>query len=377
MAGSTTALTPGVVGYGSNPATAAMRPPWSTNWFDWEPDASITAPAGITNTDFDNNGDTSFANEASLFVRLGVGFQFGRFGTGLDVNVSEFRVRSRGAADPRELTVALSRLHLVSAHAFLDGELFVGAGIGLFGLDLQLDDSDQMTQDSSTVGGLSVLVGSAWAPSALPVRAGVSARIAVPSENTKPNGIQPNDAGDYVSEGYYFPRQITPPTELNFALATRLFAPTNLPWIIPARHTSTPPSKEEQARRSALYHSGSLLISAALKVTLPLANAVGVESFLRQEVERSGEIISYSPRLGLEGEPIANYLILRAGTYLEPTRFRNGEARLHWTAGTDVHIPVEWSVFGLFDEDTTFRIGGAVDQAERYFGWSATLGFWH
>jgi hypothetical protein len=67
---------------------------------------------------------------------------------------------------------------------------------------------------------------------------------------------------------------------------------------------------------------------------------------------------------------------LRAGTYLEPTRFDTSSPRPHATAGFDVHVPVAWSLFGLFDDDTTFRVGGALDSAERYFAWTASLGIW-
>ena len=41
-----------------------------------------------------------------------------------------------------------------------------------------------------------------------------------------------------------------------------------------------------------------------------------------------------------------------------------------------VHVPVDWSVFGLFDDDTTFRVGGALDSAQRYFAWTASFGVW-
>lgn len=44
-------------------------------------------------------------------------------------------------------------------------------------------------------------------------------------------------------------------------------------------------------------------------------------------------------------------------------------------AGSEI-VPVEWSAFGLFDADSTFRVGGALDSAERYFAWTASLGIW-
>jgi hypothetical protein len=68
--------------------------------------------------------------------------------------------------------------------------------------------------------------------------------------------------------------------------------------------------------------------------------------------------------------------VLRAGTYLEPTRFRAGSDRWHGTGGLDVKLPFEWNVFGLFDDDTSFRVGGAVDGTVRYFGWNVSAGVW-
>ena len=121
-----------------------------------------------------------------------------------------------------------------------------------------------------------------------------------------------------------------------------------------------------------------LLISMSLLVQGPVDNGVGVESFLQRTVDRSGESVTFSPRLGLEGEPVADWVKLRLGTYGEPTRFNNqaGAARLHGTFGLDTKL-FPWTVFGLFDEGTWWRAGGAVDVARRYFGWGVAVGVWH
>jgi hypothetical protein len=119
---------------------------------------------------------------------------------------------------------------------------------------------------------------------------------------------------------------------------------------------------------------------------------------LTQLVDRSGEGASLTLRAGAEAEVIPNRLQLRAGSYLEPTRFRDPEfteitrlpdgsrlltsryrdpsPRLHGTAGFEVRV-LEWSVFGLFADDTSFRVSGAVDASRRYFGWSLGIGVWH
>jgi hypothetical protein len=54
---------------------------------------------------------------------------------------------------------------------------------------------------------------------------------------------------------------------------------------------------------------------------LPVADAVGIESFLTQRVERSGRSTTVSPRIGVETEPWVNVFILRAGSYYEPSAF--------------------------------------------------------
>jgi hypothetical protein len=121
-----------------------------------------------------------------------------------------------------------------------------------------------------------------------------------------------------------------------------------------------------------------LLVSAAVHVTGPLEDAVGVESFLERTVHRAGLVPTYSPRLGLESEVIPRWLTLRAGSYYEPTRFSSPDAaaRLHGTFGMDLRL-IKWKVFGLVHEDTYWRATGSVDYAARYLSFGAGLGIWH
>jgi hypothetical protein len=118
------------------------------------------------------------------------------------------------------------------------------------------------------------------------------------------------------------------------------------------------------------------LVSASLVVTGSLHDAVGVESFLQRAVGRSGEQIVYSPRLGVETELIPHRLKIRAGTYSEPTRFATSQNRLHGTIGFDLKL-LPWTVFGLFEEDTEWRLSTSLDAAARYLGWGVSLGVWH
>jgi len=85
-----------------------------------------------------------------------------------------------------------------------------------------------------------------------------------------------------------------------------------------------------------------------------------------------------SPRLGLETEAVPDWVKVRAGTYGEPTRFSASKAagRLHGTLGFDVKL-FSWSVFGVFHESTSWRVGAVLDAAERYLSWGLTAGIWH
>src|SRR6266567_2537318 len=115
------------------------------------------------------------------------------------------------------------------------------------------------------------------------------------------------------------------------------------------------------------------------------SDAVGLESFFSQQaslvglvpsgdLKRSGQRITYSPRLGLEGEPVPDRIQTRIGTYIEPSRF-GGLARQHFTFGFDVKL-FAWSVFGLA-KDQIWRIGGVMDLAPRYESFGVSLGAWH
>ena len=129
------------------------------------------------------------------------------------------------------------------------------------------------------------------------------------------------------------------------------------------------------ARARALARQ-KLLLTASVMISGPVKDAVGVQSFLQQVTDCSGERVALTPRLGLEFEPEGGWVQLRAGSYLEPTRFREGATRLHGTFGFDFRL-FHWSAFGLFDDQTYWRAGGVIDGAREYLGWGLAVGAWH
>src|SRR5690606_19194553 len=97
-----------------------------------------------------------------------------------------------------------------------------------------------------------------------------------------------------------------------------------------------------------------VLFLASVLVTGPSADAVALEGFLDQRREIVGRSVSVSPRVAAESEPVPNLIRVRAGMYLEPSRFADSSTRQHFTFGGDLRL-FSWSVFGMFS-DMTWRL---------------------
>jgi hypothetical protein len=141
----------------------------------------------------------------------------------------------------------------------------------------------------------------------------------------------------------------------------------------------------ERRARYANWPRERITVLLEILVSGKAPDALGLESFFSEQAlgpammtstgwKRSGQRITYSPRLGLEGEPVTDRVQTRIGTYIEPSRF-GGAARQHFTFGFDVKL-LAWSVFGLVG-DQIWRIGGVADLAPRYQNFGISLGAWH
>jgi hypothetical protein len=108
---------------------------------------------------------------------------------------------------------------------------------------------------------------------------------------------------------------------------------------------------------------------------------VGLESFLRgnvpeeaSKVGTSGDSVNFSPRFGIETEPIPGLVATRFGSYYEPNRFGR-VGRQHFTFGADLKM-FSTTYWGLVPE-VTYKVLAAVDLAPRYESLSVGIGVWH
>ena len=330
---------------------------------------------------------------------------------------------------------------LQAARATADGQLVVGVGLKPTGLSvIDLNPAKGQPSTLFSTYGLGYSVGFLWRPTDAIFRVGASYSTAVKTRSSASSSITPDADGNRVIspgtlDAIYLPERVELPWELNVGFAAQFGArPFNPHWLGPnellrptrrrlawrqlerqrrqrrilaeakrdgrdLEQVQTLLSRQEQLAQAddevelerALKQVDDelreryrklgrwyILLSTSLSISGPVDDAVGVESFLQRYVDRSGRRTVVSPHFGVESEVISNWLKLRAGAYGEPTRFDNARSapRLHTTLGLEQKL-FNWRVFGLYEDGTAWRIHGAVDLSERYFGFSGSVGVWH
>ncbi len=373
-----------------------------------------------------------------FIVTPALNLQWGSFGVGVTWEFQNYALEGRPIPDglaqdgTATLETAVHTLHFQAANSFFDGQLVLGAGLRYLLLELGATAPDETTSTLFDSGGVGLELGAVWRPNLQPYRLGLAFRSAIDTEPSFSRSLLPSPEGDIVlGEGanlLYLPERVSLPWDVNLGAAVQLGRrPLNpVPHTVEsvserARLTfrlrqlereeererrlalaSSPDERaqveaelsreetEDSARLSAAYREARralgessarverfyLLLSASLVISGRVREGVGVESFLGQTVNRSGGEVVYSPRLGAESEVWEDVLRLRAGSYLEPSRFATSRARLHGTLGGDVRL-FKWSVFGLWPDDFVWHLRGSVDLAERYFSTGISIGGWY
>jgi hypothetical protein len=439
LGGAYVALAEDVDGDLQNPAAPALRPFYSVEYFDYWLGLGLTFPGRLSNSDFFNSGSvTKFegSTDDAVFFTPALNLQWGAFGVGLTAELQSYSLRNPampGSAQSASLEALLATYHLQFAYSFLDGQL--ATGIGLRYLALEFDaatDDDDAAQTLFDTSGAGIELGVVWRPNLRPYRLGLAFRTEINTEPAFSRSLLPSPEGDILLSGdegtLYLPERVSLPWDLNLGGAVQFGKrPLNpvsrtVPQVAEraaltfrlrqlerddererrmaaavshsereaierelaeeeARDSAQLAGDFKQARRSlaessAMIERFYLLVTASLVISGAVEDAVGVESFLKQTVNRSGTQVVYSPRLGAESEVWEDRLKLRGGSYLEPSRFSTSHSRFHGTLGADIRL-LRWSVFGLWPDDFTWQIGGSLDVARSYLSWGVSLAGWY
>jgi hypothetical protein len=346
MSGAIDAIAEGAAGLYTNPASAAIRPETKSDKFTWGVYYSTYVAA--QGQDSNNNGQLVTSVHRSLLGAAGVLLQYGAWGLTVDAGYTahEIAADAGGGLGVRSLIG-----HVSLARTFFDRAFAVGVGVRLGGLNVYTLDSNNQTLFTRV--GASPDGGVVWMPKGQDFRVAASGGVPI---GTTPIQVKcdPNDPNG--CDGYILPADAIIPWDTTFGGAWR-FAPTRWNDRVDAEY------RDER----------QLTVAFEMSLIGAVDNGYGVEAFAAKQLQVSGRSVSATPRLGLEAEVIPGWLRLRAGSYLEASRFPETTARLHGTAGFEVRI----FAFRLGGHERRVSISAASDLAARYKNLALSVGFWN
>jgi hypothetical protein len=409
-----------------------VRDPYSVSWFDYDVSVGVSAPGlfGGHNTDFDNPGNLSNVTNpltGDYFdLNFGGTLQFGELGIGATGDLEQFSL-TNAMQGTQGLAMQIGRWKALGAYGFFDGQLVLGGGARILTMQIQQNSGPTLL----TMTGAAPEVGALYMPTGLQWRFGAAARAAVSGRPLGSENVTIDPVTNVRRVGAFtLPSSVTLPWEVEMGVAYQLGPrPLNPGWENPHSQESwlrqriadaraerallhdseiamVPPaararraaeldyaehviqaaedeelaeaSKKLYEERKARYENWPrerILLLASVLLSGPSDDAISLEGFLNQAVETVGRKLTATPRLGLEGEPLRDEMILRVGTYVEPSRYENGTPRQHFTFGGDVRLfPVDF--WGLIPR-ANLKVGFFIDLAPRYQNYGIGIGNWH
>lgn len=288
----------------NNAAAPAVRESFSVKWFDYEPSAGISLPGGYARTDFSNRGgNRDRRTDDFITADLGIQMQLGALGVSV---VTDFQSYSFRGGEGTSLSLQLGRIHACAAHAFLDGQLLLGAGVRGAYAAIRAEGAPPPSADGTTSApGPSGLVGMIGAapeagvivrPNESRFRIGGTVRASVDASAVDLGRVlsvpQPDGSGVRYAGGLVLPERISLPWEVEAGVAYQLGPrPLNPRWINP----------HDQSRALA----ASITVKRAERVAAHAAELAALERSpiaTRGERARRAAEIAREEALAREGE---------------------------------------------------------------------------
>lgn len=354
-------------GVAVNPASSAVRLPYS--WSDWDYGVGVDVAVGawLPKNDFYNQYDSQAPKEAgqstALFGSLALLVNYRHLGLGLSADALRNSASQGDQGIFTNLAVNYGLAHASLAYGFLDGQLLLGAGPRLVGMRLF---GNSGSSGLLRIAGVGYEAGIIVKPTgqyrvAAAVKSAVKATLPGSAGSPDTTVLVPWDVA--IGFAYQFGAR---PFNPRFHTAKELAQQGDTAPPSPAEITR---AGDELYRQYEQTRSWYLLVSTELSV-IQGGGPVG----LTGEPAMDRPIIS--PRLGLESEVVPRHFRLRAGSYYEPARIAGTRSRIHGTGGFDVKL-FEWNVFGLLDRFDYWQLSLAGDAARLYLNTSLSIGVWH
>jgi hypothetical protein len=213
MGGAYTAIADGIAGAHWNPACFASRYLFELDWWEWDLALSLFGPGAFGQEDFFNNGKGVGA-EAFWFINLGLRFQFGGFGFGVDLRTHVYSM----SAGAETINITVLEGHTGVAYAFWEGQLVVGLGARGANLDLTLPDAPEEEQK------LIHFTDAGWEAGLLlrlddrPWRIGVAVRLPVEARAETEDNVEVVN-GVKMIRNFILPKRVYMPGEIQLGIA--------------------------------------------------------------------------------------------------------------------------------------------------------------
>lgn len=438
LGGAYAGVAEGISGFVANAASPALRDPSSSKWSELDAAVSLSLPLVLVErSDFDNSGTIDKQYTDFIYVAAGGQLQFGPFGTGFIAEGQRYTLTSGGV----RTDVNIGRAHVLAGWAFFGGQLMIGGGVRMGGMLLKTPDAQFTMIGVAPEAGF--LIRPDWksfrigATFRLPVDAGelgspqtkvaasgirragglilpervvwpweleVGLAVQVGPRPLNPQWINPHDQEEQLANLQSMERgrresarrlelaSIADPSERR--LRAKEHEEARVREVDDDRREFEKAAKALQKERQARYSNWPremLLVTAELLVIGNVPLGVGLEGFLGQNstqenipgggVGSSGADINFSPRFGIETEPIPGLVHTRLGSYYEPRRLKltsadqaQGVGRQHFTFGADLRV-LTTTFWGLIPE-ITYTLQASVDLAPRYESFSVGIGNW-
>ena len=372
LAGAFVAVAEDIEGVAINPASSAVRLPYSFQ--DWNVGFGLDIAVGawLPKNDAYNQGDTAGQDQAkadkstALFGSIGLLLNYRHFGLGLSAEATRNATTRADQTEGIDTSFAANfgTVHLNAAYGYLDGQLLLGAGPRLIGM------SFDRSGGSSVIGtaGIGYEAGVLVKPNRQQYR--LAAAVKSPIDARLP--AQPGIAASTV----HVPWEVALGFAYQFGprrLNSRLFTARELAQQGTGHADPTDAeldrAEQELFDRYQARQRWYLLVSSELSV-IQGGGPVGLSG----QTAMDRPVIS--PRVGLESEVVPHYLRLRGGSYYEPALLRGTNSRIHGTGGLDVKL-FKWTLFGLLEPFNYWQLSLAADAARSYLNTAFSIGIWH
>ena len=360
LGGAFVAIADDTEGVAINPASAAVRLPYSWDAFSFSFGIDIGIATWLPKNDIYNAPQ---GTGGSLFGSFAVLANYRHAGFGLAAEAEQNAATGKAQQGlSTKLTANFGLMHPALAYGYFDGQLQLGAGLRMLGFSFGGGKGGALTA------GIGYTAGFIVKPKAQQFRVGVAIEQPINAEVAGVDGAAPTMVHVPWTAAFGFAYQFgRRPLNPRFETAKDRAR---------ARAGGHEPSKGElEKAEKELFdefqkeQTWYLLLSTELAL---IEGSSGVALGGSPGLNRT----LISPRMGLETEIIPRYLRLRAGSYLELATTEDGHSRLHGTGGVDIKL-FEWSVFGLVKPFDYWQLSLAADGARSYLNTSFSIGFWH